>query len=72
MTTCTKKRIVWSVSITVGVVLLFAVVGPLVPYKKKDGWVCPVSGSTKIQITWFGYFARDERTVSALELWLKR
>ena len=71
MTAHAKKRIVWSISITVGVVLLLGIVGPLVPYKKVDVWVCPVSGSTKRQDTWFGYLRHDERTISALEQWLK-
>jgi hypothetical protein len=44
----------------------------LIPYKKVEIWVCPVSGSTKRQVTWFGYFSHGERTTSALEQWLKR
>src|SRR5262245_33325518 len=72
MTARTKQRIVWTISIAVGAVLLLGIVGPLIPYKKVHNWVCPVSGSTKRQITWFGHFSRDERTVSALEQWLER
>jgi len=72
MTAHTKKRIVWSISIAVGVVVLLGIIGPLIPYKKVDNWVCPVSGSTKRQVTWFGYFSHDERTTSALEQWLER
>jgi hypothetical protein len=72
MTTRSKKRIVWSVFIALGLVLLLAVVGPLIPYKKVDNWVCPVSGSTKRQVTWFGYFSHDERTSSSLKRWLER
>ena len=72
MTARAKKQIVWSISIAVAGVLLFGIVGPLIPYKKVDNWVCPVSGSTKRQITWFGYFSHDERTTSALEQWLER
>lgn len=72
MTTRTKKRIVWSVSIALGLALLLALVGPLIPYKKVDNWVCPVSGSTKRNVTWFIYFSQDERTTSALEQWLER
>lgn len=72
MTTRTKKRIVWSTSIALGLVLLLVIVGPLIPYKKVDNWICPVSGSTKSQVTWFGYFSDDQRTSSALEQWLER
>jgi hypothetical protein len=72
MTIRTKKRIVWSVSIALGLVLLLAGVGPLIRYKKVDDWVCPVSGSTKRQVTWFGYFSHDESTTSALEQWHER
>lgn len=72
MTAHTKRRIVWSVSLVLGAAVLIGVVGPLIPYKKVDNWVCPVSGSTKRQVTWFGYFSYDEHTTSALEQWLER
>ena len=72
MTTSTKRRIVWNASIALGLALLLSVAGPLIPYKKVDTWVCPVSGSTKRQVTWFGYVNHDERTTSALEEWLAR
>lgn len=68
----TKKKIVWIVSIAFGLVLLVAVVGPFIPYKRVANSVCPVSGSTRQEITWFGRFSREERTVSALEQWLRR
>lgn len=72
MASGTKKRIVWSVSITMAVVLLFGIFGPPIQYKKVTRWICPISGSTRNEITWFGYFHHEERTVSALEKWLKR
>ena len=72
MPTRTKKRIVWSVSIALGFVLSLPVAGPLIPYKKVDNWVCPISSSTKSRVTWFGYVSHDERTTSALEQWLDR
>jgi len=72
MTARTKKRIVWSISIAVSAVMLLGLLGPLIPYKKADIWVCSISGSTKRQVTWFGYYSYDERTTSALEQWLKR
>jgi hypothetical protein len=72
MTTRTKRRIVRSASIALGLALLLSVAGQLIPYKKVDNWVCPVSGSTKRQETWFGYVSHDERTTSALEQWLDR
>jgi len=71
MTRRTKQRMAWSVSIMLGAVLLLGFVS-LVPYNTVNNWVCPVSGSTKRTITWFGNFSYEERTVSALELWLKR
>ena len=52
--------------------VLFLGVGPFIPYKEVKNWVCPISGSTKKEIRWFGYFGREERTVSGLELWLQR
>jgi hypothetical protein len=72
MTPPTKKRMVWSVSISLGAVMLLGVVGPLIAYKTRDISVCPISGSTKTRITWFGHFSHDERTVSALERWIER
>jgi hypothetical protein len=72
MTPRTRKRIIWSVSIAVGLVSLLAVAGPLIPYKRVDNWVCSISGSTRSEITWFGRFSHEERTTSALEQWLKR
>jgi hypothetical protein len=72
MMTRTKKRIAWIVSIAFGLVLLVGIVGPLIPYKRVANSVCPVSGSTRQEITWFGRFSHEERTVSALEQWLKR
>jgi hypothetical protein len=71
MTAPAKKRINWNVSIVVGALVLFAVVGPLIAYKKVDNWVCPISGSTRSQIAWFGHFSLHERNTSALEGWLK-
>lgn len=68
----TKKWIVrWS-SIALGLVLLVGVVGERFPYKRVDNAMCPVTGSMRREITWFGYFSHEERTVSALELWLRR
>jgi hypothetical protein len=72
MASGTKKRIVWGVSITVGLVLLFGFVGPLIPYKQVRNWICPVSGSTRTEITWLGHFSHEERTATALEKWLRR
>lgn len=72
MATPTKRRIVWSASIALGLVPLLSVAGQLIPCKKVDNWVCPVSASTKRQVTWFGYVSHDEWTTSALEGWLAR
>jgi hypothetical protein len=72
MTSGTKKRMVWSVSVTIGLVLLLGVFGPAIQYKETTRWICPVSGSTRNEIIWFGHFSHEERTVSALEKWLKR
>jgi hypothetical protein len=72
MTARTKKRIVWSLSTALGVFVLLGILSPLIPYKKVENWICPISGSTKSRTTWFGYFSHEERTVSALEQWLKR
>jgi hypothetical protein len=72
MKASTKRRLIWGVSIVLGAYVLLGVVGPLIPYKQVDNWVCPLTGSTKIQVTWFGCFSHDERTTSALEQWLKR
>ena len=72
MVAASKKNILWGVSTTVGLVLLFAFVGPFIPRKEVKNWICPVSGSTRTQITWFGNFRQEERTVTALEKWLSR
>ena len=72
MASSTKKRLVWGISITVGLVLLFGFVGPFVPYKQVGNWICPLSGSTRTENTWFGYFSNEKRTATALEKWLKR
>ena len=73
MTARTKKRIVWTVLTALPSVLLLGFVGPpFIPYKRVDNWVCPVSGSMKTEITWFGCLSHQEQTVSALEQWLKR
>ena len=68
----TKRRIGWSLGIAAGLVVLLIFVGAAIPYKEVSWWVCPVSGSTRREITWFGHFAHEERTVSALERWLRR
>ena len=52
--------------------MLLGIFGPFITYKTVDYYICPISGSTKTQVTWFGRFTRDERTTSALEQWLKR
>ena len=72
MTTRTKKRIIWKGSIALGLVLLLGIAGPLIPYKRVANSVCPISGSTRREIIWFGRFSHEERTVSALEQWLNR
>jgi hypothetical protein len=72
MTAPTKKQIVWSISIVLGAVVLLGVLGPVIAYCTMDTLVCPISGSTKTETTWFGYFRHDERTTSALEQWIER
>jgi hypothetical protein len=71
MASLTKKRIVWSFCIGIGLLLLVAFVGPSIQYEKRTNWICPVSGSTRSEILWFGHFSREERSVTALEKWLK-
>ena len=68
----TKKMIIGVVSMALGLMVLVGVVCPLIPCKRVVNLVCPVSGSSRQEITWFGGFSREERTVSALEQWLKR
>src|ERR1700722_2102033 len=72
MVSGTKKRIVWGVSITVGLVLWLSFVGSFIQYKEVTIWVCPVSGSSRTEIVRFGLFHQEKRTVTALEKWLKR
>jgi len=55
-----------------GLVLLFGFIGSSIKYKEARNWICPVSGSTRTEIIWFGHFSHEERTVTALEKWLKR
>jgi hypothetical protein len=66
-----KKRIVWSVSIALALAVTLAVAGPWIPYKRVRNWVCPISGASRHDITWFRYFRHQERIVSGLEQWLK-
>jgi hypothetical protein len=66
------RTVIWIISIALGVVLLLVFVGPGVPYKRVKNSVCSISGSTRREVTWFGRFRHEERTVSALEQWLKR
>ena len=72
MTTHIKKGLIWMVAFPLSLLLLVAVVGPQTPYKRVANSVCPVCGSTRREITWFGLFSHEEYTVSALEKWLKR
>jgi hypothetical protein len=72
MTAYARKRFNWVTATAVGLVLLLGIGGQLTPYKRVENWMCPVSGSARRQTTWFGCFRREERTVTALELWLKR
>jgi len=55
-----------------GLVLLLGFAGPLIPYKKVANSVCPISGSTRTETKWFGYFNQEKRTATALETWLKK
>lgn len=66
-----KKQILWSVSIAVGIFILLGIVGSIIPYRKVDTWVCPVTGSTRSQVKWFGNFTHGQRVTSPLERWLK-
>ena len=45
MITATSKRVNWSVSIVLGLVVLLGVVGPLIPCKRVDNWICHLTGS---------------------------
>jgi len=58
-------------SIVIGLVLLLGFIGPILPYKEVRYWTCPVSGSTRTEIIWFGHFSDETRTVTALGNWLK-
>jgi hypothetical protein len=72
MVSRTKKRLFWTTGIIVGAVVLLLVLGPSILYKERSNWICTVSGSTRTDITWFGFFKHEERTSSALEDWLRR
>jgi hypothetical protein len=67
----TKRWIGWSLGTAVGLGLILSFVGPFIRYKEVDVWICPVSGSTRIDTVWLGLFKHEERTTSALEGWLK-
>ena len=64
--------IVRTVSGMFGLVLLIGLAGPVIPCKRVANSVCPISGSTRREITWFGQFGHVEYTHSALERWLTR
>jgi|SRR5580704_11552886 hypothetical protein len=72
MTPTVEKRIAWSIIITIGLILLLGFIGQFIAYKEVSYWICPITGSTRTKVTWFKYFSHEERTVSALEKWLKR
>lgn len=71
--TLRKKRILfWALGIGLSVLSLLMFVGPSIPYKERSNWVCTVTASTRTDVTWFGLFRHQERTVSYLEQWLRR
>jgi formate dehydrogenase maturation protein FdhE len=72
LTSRTRKRIVWSAAIIAGLILLLGFLGPLISYKEIRNSICPVCGSTRSEIIWFGHFKQEKRTITALESWLKR
>ena len=72
MTPAAKKKFAWSILITIGLILLLGFIGQFIAYKEVSYWMCPTTGSTRTEVTWFGLFSHEERTVSALEKWLKR
>ena len=71
MNPSTKRKIGWSAAVLVGLTVLLLSVGPLIPCRKAKLWVCAISGSTRTDITWFGYFHSQQRSVSPLENWIK-
>jgi hypothetical protein len=66
------RRTVWGAFIAIASLLLFGLLGPLIPRKQVSIWVCPITGSTRTEVVWFWHFRHEERTVTALETWLKR
>lgn len=70
MSLSTKKKIVWSICVSVGLIaIVFG--SPMIRYKEVKTWICPISGSMRTRTTWFGGFIHEERTETALEKWLK-
>lgn len=67
----TPRPIFWRICmmLSIAVLVLF---GSRNPWQKVKQQICPVTGSMRIEVTTLGYFKREERTVSALETWLKR
>lgn len=72
MTSRTKRTLFWTIGIILITLSLLAFVGPLIPYKERSNWICTVTGSTRTDVTWFGLFRHQERTVSYLEQWLNQ
>lgn len=67
-----KRKVLWGVAISIVAFLCFGVFGPLIPYKERSNYICPVTASTRTDVTWFGVFESHQRTVSFLEKWLKQ
>ena len=67
-----KNKAVFIGLLLLGMVLFYGILGPLIPYKTSKLSVCPVSGSTKTHVLWFGCIQRESQTTSALEHWLTR
>ena len=55
-----------------GLVLGLLVVGPRIPVREVEGWVCPVSGSRRIQTTWLTFWSREKTETTSLEKWIRK
>jgi len=67
-----KRKVLWDFAISIVLFLCVGVFAVLMPYKERSNYICPVTASTRTDITWFGLFTSHQRTVSFLEKWLKQ
>ena len=71
ISTVLKAKVAWWLTACLVLVGLVGWLGPLIPYKTVVHSVCPISGSMRTQVVWFGSLKREQRLTMPLENWIK-